>query len=268
MVAPGKALGTFLGRRLGTDLSGFGAPPPFDPSQLAPFAWWRGDLTDTATNFDWLDKSGNGHILRQATGADKPTIVTPAEIAGQSALRFDGTSDFLASIEAASTWTFLHAPGAGGSEVYLVGIPRALLANAYFLNTQVAANPYYLLLSAGASNDAVRLLIANNAGAATLDVTTVPVMAVNTPIRINTAIDDDGDTNEYEVFVNGASMLTAGGVTYGSNAPAATLTLCRRTTLLTQYNQIDLAEVLVFARRLSTTERTNLDNYAKARYGL
>lgn len=245
------------------------APPgPFTPASLLPFAWYRGDTTDTATNFDWTDKSGNGHTLRQATAADKPTIVTPAEIAGQSALRFDGTSDYLQSIDPASTWTFMHAPGASGCEVHSVVIPRALLANAYFYNTQVAANPYHLFLSAGGSNDAVRLLIANNAGAAALDVTTVPVMAVNTPIRLANYIIDDGSGNEYEIFKDGASLATAGGITFGTNNPAATLTLCRRTTLLSQYAQLDYAEMVIMNRKLTGTERTNLDNYFKTRYGL
>lgn len=268
MVAPGTRLGTSLGKLLGADLSGFGAPAPFDPSQLAPFAWYRGDTTDTATNFDWTDRSGNGHTLRQATAADKPTIVTPAEIGGQSALRFDGTSDFLASIEAASTWTFLHAPGGSGCEVHAVCIPRALNANAYFLTTQQSANPYYLLLSAGASNDAVRLLVANNAGAAAIDVTTVPVMAVASPIRVATALIDDGGANEYEVFVNGSSMLTAGGITFGSNNPLQPLTLCKRPGLASNYAQLDYAELLVFARRLSAGERANLNAYFVARYVL
>lgn len=268
MVAPGTELGKVLGKQLGTDLSGFGAAAPFDPSQLAPFAWWRGDLTDTATNFDWLDQSGNNHTLRQATAADKPTIVTPAELDGQSALRFDGSSDFLASTEAAATWNFLHNPGANGCEVHAVCVPRALLANAYFLTTQQSANPYYLLLSAGASNDAVRLLIANNAGAAALDVTTVPVMAVDAPVRVATAMVDDGGGNEYEVFINGSSMLTAGGLTFGSNNPVQTLHLCKRPGMLTQYAQLDYAELLIFNRRLSGAERTNLNAYFVARYGL
>jgi hypothetical protein len=242
--------------------------PPFDPIMLSPFAWWRGDLTDTATNFDWLDKSGNGHTLRQATAADKPTIVTPAEIASRSALRFDGTSDFLASTEAASTWTFLHAPGAGGAEVHAVCVPRALNANAYFLTTQQSANPYYLLLSGGASNDAVRLLIANNAGAAAVDVTTVPVMAVASPIRVATALIDDSGGNEYEVFVNGGSLLTAGGITFGSNNPLQTLTLCKRPGLLSNYAQLDYAELVIFNRRLSAGERSSLNAYFVSRYGL
>lgn len=254
--------------RRADDVGGPIAPPAFSPLQLGPFAWYRGDSTDTATNFDWLDLSGNGHTLRQATAADKPTIVTPAELNGQSALRFDGVSDFLASIEAASTWTFLHAPGAGGCEVHLVCVPRALLANGYFLTTQQSANPYYLLLSGGGSNDAVRLLVANNVGAAALDVTTVPVMAIGSGIRVATAMIDDGGGNEYEVFVNGSSMLTAGGITFGSNNPIQTLHLCKRPGMLTQYAQLDIAEVFIRDTRLSAGERAQLNAYFVARYAL
>jgi hypothetical protein len=243
-------------------------PPPFDPNMLSPFAWWRGDTTDTATNFDWIDKSGNGHILRQATVADKPTIVTPAEVGGEPALRFDGTSDFLASTEAASTWTFLHAPGASGCEVHFVAIPRALLANAYFYTTQQSANPFQLLLTAGASNDAVRLLVTNNAGATVIDVSTVPVMAVAAPIRIAAALIDNGGGNEYEILVDGASMVTAGGLTFGTNNPAQTLHLCKRPGFLTQYAQLDYVEKIVFNRLLNSGERAALNAYFVARYGL
>jgi hypothetical protein len=271
MVAPGTLLGSFLGTRLGADLSGFGAPAPFDPSQLAPFAWWRGDTTDTATNFDWLDKSGNGHILRQATAADKPTIVTPAEIGGQAALRFDGVSDFLASTEAAPIWTFLHAPGASGCEMHSVCVPRALPANGYFHTTQQGGQPFHLLLTADGGTtiyDRFQLLIARNDGSTVVNVTTVPVLAIGAPVRLGVALIDDGGPNEYEIFVNAASMLTAGGLNFGTNAPANTLTLCKRPGMLTQYMQLDYAELIVFNRELLVAERAQLNAYFVARYGL
>jgi hypothetical protein len=242
--------------------------PPFDPISLSPFAWWRGDTTDTATDFDWLDKSGNGHTLRQATAADKPTIVTPAEIGGEPALRFDGVSDFLASTEAAATWNLLHNPGATGCEVYDVVIPRALLANAYFSTTQQSANPFYLSLSTGGSNDAYRILITRNDGSTVIDANAAAALAVDTPVRLCTALIDDGSASEYEIRVNNVSGASGGGLSFGTSNPVQTLHLCKRPGMLTQYNQVDYVERLIFDRLLSASERNSLDAYFVARYAL
>lgn len=243
-------------------------PPPFSPADLLPHSWYRADTTDTATNFDWLDKSGNGHTLRQATAADKPTIVTPAEIGGESALRFDGTSDFLSSTEAAATWTFLHVPGAAGSEVHEVVIPRALLANHYYSTTQQSANPFFLTLSAGAGNDGFRLLVTRNDGSTVIDANVAAALAVDTPVRLATCLIDDGSASEYEIMVDGVVGASGGGLSFGTNAPAQTLHLCKRPGFLTQYNQTDYVERVVFDRKLTAGERSDLNAYFVARYGL
>lgn len=67
----------------------------------------------------WTDKSTNAYTFTQATSAYQPTTGTRA-INGLNALDFDGTSDWLYSTAAISTWKFLHSTQ---STIFIVSQP-------------------------------------------------------------------------------------------------------------------------------------------------
>jgi hypothetical protein len=78
---------------------------------LNPVLWL--DAADTATITEsggsvsqWNDKSGNGYIFTQGTGAAQPKTGTRTQN-GLNVLDFDG-NDSLISTAAVSAWTFLH----------------------------------------------------------------------------------------------------------------------------------------------------------------
>lgn len=99
-----------------------GGPAPFDPSQIAGLeAWYRGDSYAGGT---LIDLSGNGRHLTQADPDKRPTQVSRA---GQLALSFDGTDDFLAGqfgslIDQPYTiYTVHERPGLAATEVVYSG---------------------------------------------------------------------------------------------------------------------------------------------------
>lgn len=67
----------------------------------------------------WTDKSANAYTFTQATGSYQPTTGTRS-ISGKNALDFDGTSDWLYSTAAISTWKFLHSTQ---STIFIVSQP-------------------------------------------------------------------------------------------------------------------------------------------------
>lgn len=243
--------------------SSTGVSAPFDPDSTTPFSRYRGDSTDTATNFDWTDLTGNGRTLRQATAADKPTIVQPAEIGGMDALRFDGTSDFLASIAAASDYTFMHN-GTGCSGMTLI-IPRnALVAHDSILETYTGgANTAFRVLF-GVTATTARFLVTDNAGAFAVDANITSAFAVDTPVLLSWFY-LEGNSPEYSVRVDNGTPTT-GSATWGTNAPAAPLNVGRRANG-TGFGQFDIAELFIWNRLITPTENANMVAYFTGRYG-
>lgn len=236
---------------------------PFNPLTLSPFAWWRGDTTDTATNFDMLDRSGNGHTLRQATAADKPTIVQPSEIGGADAVRFDGSTDFLASTEAAATWAFMS--NGLGCDYWILLIPRTVSAGLSIVDSYTSgANTAFRILFGGTASTA-RLVINDNAGAAAVDASLASSFVVATPILLR-AFTLEGGSPEFHWNKNNSGSPATGTATFGANNPAATFNMGRRANG-TAFANFDMADSFVFNRVLSAGEATSLYGYFTSRYG-
>lgn len=234
-----------------------------EPLELGAFATYRGDAVEAGTNFDWVDRTGNGHTLRQATGAAKPTIVNPSEIGARPALRFDGVDDYLAAIDVASNYTFLH--NGTGSEVHIVTIPRgALVAAASLISTYLGgAAAGYQLLHGGVITTC-RNVLTDNAGAFNFDANATLAFALDTPVRIATAY-LSGGSPERDLLVNAVSGASGADGTAGTNAPGPALNVGRRPNG-TSFAQHDIAEIVIFNRVLTAPERARLNAYFVARY--
>lgn len=251
-----------MGNR-GLSGSGGSVEIPDAPLLLEAFAAYRGDVTDTATNFDWTDRTGNDHTLREATALNKPTIVTPSEIGGMQALRGDGTNTRLVSIDGTSVYNFLNQ---GPAESHAVIIPRgALTAGRYIYDTQ-NANPCFAALFGGGTSNQLRTLNFNNAGGAVYDVLAANAFSLNTPVRISHVYrGDTGVTPEYASRINNVVGQSGDAGAPGTNNAGA-LHLFQRGNG-TARAQIDFAELVLFDRELTDIERNVLDAYFIARYG-
>jgi hypothetical protein len=238
---------------------------PFDPLSLSPFAWWRGDSTDTATNFDLLDRSGNNHRLRQAAASPTlmPTIVQPAEIGGLDAIRFDGVDDYLASIDAAATWAFTN--NGLGADMWLMVIPRTVSAGLSIVDNYTAGAQTAFRIIFGGTASTARLVVNDNAGANAVDANLVSSFVVATPILLRATLLEGGSPEYSWNKDNGGSPAT-GTATFGANNPAATLNMGRRANG-TAFANFDFVDGFAFDRVLTAGEATSLYGYFTDLYG-
>ena len=75
-----------------------GGAPLWTPSQLAPYAWYRGDLGITLVGGKvsaWGDQSGNGAHLTQTTDALRPTYVSSVAARGNCPAVVTGSGLYL-----------------------------------------------------------------------------------------------------------------------------------------------------------------------------
>lgn len=236
-----------------------------DSLQSAPVRAYRGDATDTATNFDWLDRTGNGGTLRQASGSPlaMPTIVQPAEIGGRDALRFDGSDDFLQAIDLAANYVFM----VNGSPftMYTLLIPRgALVAGESIVDLFTSGVNTALRLLFGGVPSTARLLVLDNASGAAIDANVTSSFVIDTPVLLSFSA-DDGASPEYAFKKNGV-LGASGSAVFGSNNPPAPLNVGRRANG-TAFGQFDMAELLLYDRILTSVEEARLLRYFTTRYG-
>jgi len=237
----------------------------FDPLEHAAiFAAYRADTTDTATNFDWTDLTGNGHTLRQATTDDKPTVTTAAELGGREVIRFDGVSDYLAAIDVAATYTFLH--DGAGADVWAVGVMRDNTAGESVIDTYSAGAATGFRILRGGTGPVVRTTTLTNAGGFSADLTSTGPFTQDQPFIVRVTV-KTGATREVELFANGASVANSALTTPGTNAPPATLNVGRRPNG-SSFCQVDLAAIYIFSDVLSTSDATSMQDLLSTYYAL
>jgi hypothetical protein len=108
---------------------------------VAGYKVWL-DASDTTTITSsggsvsqWTDKSANAYTFTQATSTNQPTTGTRT-INSKNVLDFDGTSDYLYSTAAISTWKFLHS---AASTIFIVANTDVTNSNHSFVSTQAGS---------------------------------------------------------------------------------------------------------------------------------
>ena len=237
-------VGGTVGGLGGSDLE---SRPPF----VANLAWWLNADTITQTNGhaidEWLDLSGHNRHLYQSSAGAKPTLVRNA-LNGHSAVRFDGSNDMLANNtgqlnQPVTVFMVIQDNlASSGTHVWFDAGPNATI----WLIYRDSTNEVHLYQ--GGSGD----LIYTRGSSWPMSYT------------ILTAVINGNSTKVYE----GLTLKASGG---GGNPGTATLgpgiTLgARRDASL--YSQVDIAEVLIYGGGLSDGDRTAVEGYLSAKYGL
>lgn len=172
--------------------------------------------------------------------------------------------DGLAAAAPTSGWTFLnngtdytfeHVSGVSGAN------PNNQQTIASTINaitpTVIGFASFYDDRTAFALNDRFRFLIADNSGAAPVDLVSAddvyPAQKIN---LIQQVLDDDGGAGvDASQFCNGAAcgtVIQSGG--YSASAPVAPMTLCALTAGA-NYLTGDLFRVLIYQSALTSTQR-------------
>lgn len=183
----------------------------------------------------WPDASGNGFAFTQGTGTKQPTYKTGI-LNGQAVVRYDG-GDALASTTITST--------AGDHTVF--GIAHSSTATYMFDNT-----------------DGGRWIAGIHGSGAYWDGSWhgTAISTGGTTELLTWVLDDAGA----EVFKNGTSYTT--GTWDATSRMGGTQVLGARQDQSTQMMTGDIAEWIVYEGALNTAQRTIIENYLAAKYGL
>ena len=239
---------------IGGKLMGYTKDPIFIPNL---YVWYNNDLgTITKTGADrvseWRDSSGNNRHLTQGTGGSQPLWVNSL-LNGQGGINFDGTS----------TAKFLSTTFAtdltGVVDVFFVG--RML--------TNPSIYPYYFggvdvnkqIIQSWFSSQ-MRLITADPSGIAVVNVKaqTMPTGF----IYINPTF--DGASSEYRENTSLLSSsialpsVVATGLRFGTAAGVTPDTSARLNGTIMEF--------VAYNRKVTTDERTAINNYFMSKYGL
>lgn len=233
------SVGTLLGAQSAPAAAG-----AFDPLSLGPAAWWKQDTLSALSDGDpvgtWVDSSGNGRDLTQATAGKKPTYKT-AIVNGLAVVRFDGVDDAMHT--AAFT---LNQPLHYFLAVKLVTDPGG--TDCYFDGNTADS----VLLYNAATIGTVRMY-AGSAGPTKTSVTWTNFRVLSAKYNgASSELSIDGDT----AATGNTGAQNAGGVTLGA-----------RQTDSAGANA-DIAEVLVYPSALSTPDKDAVETYLGTKYAI
>jgi hypothetical protein len=235
----------------------------FSPLSLAPALW----LSDTGSNAaQWDDISGNGRHATQATGASQPAVVTNA-LNGKQVRRFDGINDFMslatglniarnvAGVTIFGAWKYITLPNSGDFRVsFTISNGIANGASRAAVGTNLGTTK---LFAAGRRLDANALQRVDS----TANASTAPF--------IHSAVFDYANSDLYQ-YVNGSldgstTSFQSDGNTSDTDSVSVRVGSHTGTG---NFTNIDMAEIIVFPRALSTTERQAVERYLSNKYAI
>jgi hypothetical protein len=225
------------------------APGIASPDDIAGLQQdWNADVgVATGATMTWTDQK-NGYVASQATAANQPTVQANA-LNGYDVVRFDGSNDFLATSSATT----------GQDDMTVVAVVK--LNSAFNGENQ---SPWAEFLSSGPSTR--RALVARRSadgsfayfsdpGATTFRNSTVDP-TVDTWYVLTITVEMSGTTANLAYYVNG---VAAGTDTAGNPTDCDRVWLGKAGSS-SGYLKGDLARVLKYSRKLTTTELKNLHN--------
>jgi hypothetical protein len=219
--------------------------------------WLKSDnsVTTSGTSVTaWADVSGSGNNATQATGTNQPTLQNNS-INGLPAIVFDGTNDFMQLPQGLANFT-------QGASIFVVTKP-----------TTIASGKRFFEFATSPSHDNIRIIESAPTGAQfdvnLTDGTASSVLSTN---AISTSY------QLIEAMHNGAGIGTfltngiQGAQNTMNNIPNVTRTnnyLARDYSgTSTNYLTGEIAEIIMYNRKLSTSERASVEGYLITRYGL
>jgi hypothetical protein len=247
------------------------------PIPLSDLGLWlkadEGVATDgTLGVTGWNDLSGKGNHASQATAPFRPRLIYNA-INGQPALRFDGSDDFL-DLPAATSSNMSLSDFRNGLTTFIVARPNVLQTSARFLTlsrggssqvvsiaynkpfsyTEISSNlEYYLNNPSSGVSTVVAWRALSQQRFAFHQVTQAPSSATNGAVEIRA---------NGTLLANGEIPLPS----YNATQPRDKNYVGRSSFANQPFLNADIAEVLLYQRPLSTTERRTVDYYFYKKY--
>jgi hypothetical protein len=226
------------------------------PSASGLKLWLRGDygitLDGSGYVSTWLDQSGNGNHASQSISTNRPSVV-PNQMAGKAAIKFDGANDFLQTPNVSwpsNDYTYFFVWKKDGAPL----TTHTVISRA---GTMAVASNNFQFTSGNGNVAGKHDPVGSNADATT-------IAKFNTNYTYVSVLRKNSTANGTKVFVNGLydsqSGTSTASVLVGTNYPF----------FIGGWNtsraNMSLAEVLVYDRNLSLTERGTVEKYLRDRY--
>lgn len=250
----------------------------FNPSDISNLALWV-DADDASTLYQsgggslaaadgdvvgaWLDKSGNGRHMTQATAGNKP-ILKKNQLNGKQMVRGDGVDDRLQQLAVAPN--------------YIVNSTCTIFAVIKQVSTKAAAqqrpmgntnggvgtNGFNLITSAntGAPNYWV---VRDSSGSGAGDITMTGTFTLGQAYVYTFRLNASGAQS----FINGfQNVATTAITTLGTPTQPFTLFQDGTPTATTFAANSDIGEVIVYSKSLTDQERISIENYLRRKWGI
>lgn len=228
------------------------------PQRSANMALWlRSDVGVTYNGSNqvskWIDQSGNGNHALQSTSSNQPTISTNA-INGLPALSFNGTSQYLQLLSGFANFT-------SGASIFVVVNPTSTASDARFIELGTAANTNTISLQRYST-------------------TAGPGFYVYSGASGSSVVSTSGlTTSQYqlvEALHNGSNVATlyTNGTQIVQGAINSIPNITRTGNIGTNYShsgnfiQGQIAEVIVYNKILTDSERQTVESYIYGKYGI
>jgi len=246
-------LALFLDAGMGTTLATGGVDSPVaSPLEIGDCALWldAGQGITQAGGYvsQWDDMSGNSRHASQATGAKQPAYVSSG-LNGRPVLRFDGTNDCMSV-------SSLPITSSGITALYVIKQDVALIKHVF----STADRVFQLLTSS------VPRLYSQIENVSSY----VGIPATNTSWACVTQVYDgtlSGVTNILSLYQNGVKGASA----HSNGTPSASLTITSGEIGAhsgTDTFNGDIAEIIVFSKALTGTQRRSVERYLSIKYNI
>lgn len=232
--------------RVGAQVSTWTPAPTFQPGSISGLALWL-DASDLTTITEssgavsqWNDKSGNARHVSQGTAAQQPTTGS-STLNGLNVISFDGSNDNLRTSNGALELATLTCVALIRSNTTF----RSMLGVSQAATTHTSPFWRWTIFHDGSQTMSIRLNGTNSAAAAPPG-TDVPRILIL-------------DSGVGDLWVNGMRTVDAAGVTltYPNSTPLIIGTTPVSDFALNGY----VAEIAIYDKSLSATERTLISNY-------
>jgi len=243
-------------------LGKWGIVPPSSITGLQ--LWLDADDANTITESgglvsQWDDKSGQSNDAIQGTGSAQPTT-NATTINGKNVIDFGTQTDFMTVADDST----LDMDSGTGFTIFMVVNSAGFVSHGSGLN-------FFLAKGDGAAATAMYGLLTQstnqlNFQSGSSDFTGSVGPVISGIDAIYTATMDNASTTSRH-FVNGVLEATNNTVTVNSDNAVA-LTIGGATGVTTRYAAGSYAEILIYNRLLSTSERLQVESYLTAKWGI
>lgn len=220
--------------------------------------------------WSWADLSGRNYYVTAAGGSGTAPVFKTGALAGYPGIQFDGSNDFLASV--AHFW--------GSDDITVIVAIKFVdagrdvnesIIGKYETTAPEADHRQWIVSGANdAGENRVRIGGSNNGTAAQFWQKSYPVKS--TAWKLHAYVDDNSSFAWYE---DGSSITIDASTTNGTKSAIADFNTVKLgigagtvTVTPSGFFQGTIAEIIVYSKALSTTERTAIEYYLMHKYRL